>query len=299
MKTSSVDELRSILVKSGKFTQEQADSIKGKTKLTKEVMALEKNEDIEINNLFDNAEIEENIPKDNVEVEEKTNPIPEKFSQGWQKFVLSQFRAEELDEGYPKLPGLRRVAQQLIGRIISSLPTQITTIVDERNTTGRSNCIYEIVFEDAFGEKIKFGSAASSWAGNTDDEFSVFTEAIAESRAEARTLRKALNLNIVSKDELTSKNIKEVIQSLNTKEKERDGSWSEDGEISTSQKFMIPKTCDRLGIDLNKLLSKEMLATDINNLTKKEATTLIELLNKYQSSGKESIEIPVEIKKVS
>lgn len=297
MKNPSVDDLRAVLVRSGKYTQEQADAIKGKTKLTEAVLALENTEENQISSFFDDVEVESvvNTPK---QKESEQKVIPSKLAPEWQDYVLSQFVSSELEDGkYPNLVGLRRVSQILLGEIVDSLPTQLNTIVDERNKTGYSVCVYKVVFDNGFGIK-SFSAAASASANNTDDEYSVFPEAIAESRAEARAIRKALNLKIVSKDELTSKNIKEVISSLNTREIERSGAWLEDDGISTSQKLMIGKTADRLGIDLQKLLEKEKL-TSIDVLSKKEAANLIELLNKYQSSGKESIEIPVEIKKVS
>lgn len=298
MKNPSVDDLRAILIKSGKYTPEQAELIKGKSKLTDAVLALETSEDHDVSTMFQEVEVESDFTDNSPPGVVRPEPNPAKNSPEWQNFVLAQFRQEELDDKYPKLVGLRRVAQELVGEIISSMPIKLDTIVDDRNPCGRSSCIYEVVFDTLSGEKVKFGAAASSWSGNTDDEFQVYTEAIAESRAEARALRKALNLNTVSRDEMPSpdKNIKEIVRNLSAQQAERSGSWSEDDDISTSQKFMIQKTCDRLGIDLNKFLAQEKL-NDIDTIKKKDAASLIELLNKYQSTSKDSIVIPVEIKR--
>jgi hypothetical protein len=300
MTQPSVNELRRILVESGKYTQEQADAIKGKSKLSELVLELGVDNDVPaIAAIFDSLEPEVKCEASDSAVEEtQEENKPTRLDEGWQDYVLSQFKPEELDNGYPKIVGLRRVAQRLIGPIISSLPTQLNTIVDERNPSGRTNCIYEIIFDAFHGNTIKYGAAASSWIGNTDDDFAAFTEAIAEVRAESRALRKALNLNIVSQEETTTKNVKEIVQALQTREVEKSGDWQEDDSISVSQELMIKKTTERLGVDLGKLLTKENLG-ELNELTKKQAIRLIDLLNQYQNSSKESVAIPEEIKKVS
>jgi hypothetical protein len=306
MTQPSVNELRRILVESGKYTQEQADNIKGKSKLSELVLELGADNDVPaIAAIFDSLELETSkVVKEAVdkvfEDKQEENDIPTRLDAGWQDYVLAQFKPEELDNGYPKIIGLRRVAQKLIGPIISSLPTLLNTVVDERNPSGRTSCIYEITFapHDTIDFSIKYGAAASAWIGNTDDDFAAFTEAIAEVRAESRALRKALNLNIVSQEETTTKNVKEIVQALQTREVEKSGDWQEDDSISVSQELMIKKTTERLGVDLGKLLTKENLG-ELNELTKKQAIRLIDLLNQYQNSSKESVAIPEEIKKAS
>lgn len=294
--THSVSDLRKILVDSGKYTQEQADNIKGKSKLSELVLGLN-DEEGQITKMFEEAEVESEVTDLDVKQVEK---VPSKLSPAWQEYVLKQFEPNELEDGkYPLLVGLRRVAEKLLGTIVSSYPREVKTSVDDRNPTGYTTCVYEVQFQDRFDDTLvyRFGGAASAHRNNTDDEYSVFPEAIAEARAEARTLRKALNLRVVSKDEITSKNIKDVISNLESKESERNGQWDEDAEISTSQKMVIDKTASRLGIDISKLLVQESLNPDINEISKKDAAKVIDLLNKYQSSSKESIVIPVEIKR--
>lgn len=303
MKGQSVDELRQILVNSGKFTQEQADSIKGKSKLSQAVLALTGENEESVSVLFDDVEIESELTSgQNTDETLSRKMPPNRLSPEWQDYVLSQFVESELEENdsrtkYPTLVGLRRVAEKLLGEIVVSEPTKLETVIDDRNRTGYSVCVYRIAFDNGVDPKKVFGGAASASSNNTDDEYSVFPEAIAESRAEARALRKALNLKIVSKDELTSKDIKKVVAEINRKEVEKDGNWTEDDEISTIQKMTIEKTCARMNIDPVKLLSQESLGNDVNLLTKKQGANLIELLNKYSSNSKESVVIPQEIKK--
>lgn len=293
MTQRSVTELRQILVNSGKYTKDEAENIKGKSKLSELVLNLE--DDVDVASVFANVEVETETQTQ--VVQETKSDVPHRLSPDWQSYVLSQFNSDELEDGkYPLLPGLRRVAEKLLGKIVYSMPEEVNTRIDDRNPTGYTTCTYKIVFENGFGQ-LMFGSAASSHRGNTDDDYAVYPEAIAETRAEARTLRKALNLKVVSKDELTSKNIREVISNLENKEAERNGTWSGDDLISTPQKLMIEKMSERLNIDVTKLLEKENLNTNLSEIKKEVATKVIELLNKYQSNAKDSIVIPEEIKK--
>lgn len=294
MTQPSVNELRKILVNSGKFTKEEVETIKGKSKLSELVLALEGVDEIDVTRIFDEVKVEAETSSEAGEKVEDDN-TPTSQSPDWQDYVLAQFTEKELDGGYPNLVGLRRVARKLVGPIVSSVPKTLTTIVDERNPSGRTTCVYEIVFS-GYGEEIRYGSAASASALNTDDEYAAFPEAIAESRAESRTLRKALNLKIVSKDELTDKKTGELVKALAIKETERSGNWSEEDPISVPQEIMVNKLTERLGIDLGKFLKKENLG-ELSMLKKSEATRLIDLLNKYTSNNKESIVIPNEIKK--
>jgi hypothetical protein len=291
---TSVSDLRKILVESGKYTDEQANEIKGKAKLVEAVMALESREDSEVNfkEVFAQAEV---VPDVVAQVNERVKgSIPDITSYDWHDYVMSHFHADELQDGkYPKVDGLRRVAEILIGRIIISGPKDVFGTLTPDNT-GRATVVYQVVFDTLGGQKV-FSSVAGSYLGNTDDEYAVFPEAIAEVRAEARALRRALRLRAVSAEELTSKDTKQIVKAQT--ERISDGEWELNDNISSTQITFLTKTCEKLGIDLNKFIcsGKETYA-DIKSIPKGVAVDMIKRLNEYQSSTNQSIVIPEEIK---
>ncbi len=80
--------------------------------------------------------------KDVIEGDEIKPTDPE-----WNDYVLSHFQENEMFDGRPLCAGLRRVAEQLLGRVVSSRPTQIfaPTSGDE---IGRATVVWEIIFQD-------------------------------------------------------------------------------------------------------------------------------------------------------
>lgn len=211
--------------------------------------------------------------------------IPNPLDPEWHTYVMTQFAPEEMvpdakGNKNPSIAGLRRVAQRLIGEIISSKPVKVQSIL-EGNTPGKAIVEYEIVFDTGGREKV-FASVASSWFGNTDDEYAVFPEAMAETRAEGRTLRKALGIRTVCADEITSKNTTEIIEQF----KNKIFSSGEGGLITDTQIKMITTLCDRLQISKTKFIndgSKQY--DDITDIPYATAINMIKRLNKYQGSA--------------
>jgi len=155
--------------------------------------------------LFEGIELQtpENVDttvKDRFMTEQNDSMI-DPTSPEWNDHVLSYFEKSELYEGRPLTAGLRRVAELLLGRIVSSRPTQVFAPVSG-NEIGRATVVWELVFADGS----LFSDVADCWEGNTDDAFCVFNTATAATRAEGRALRKALRLKTVSAEEMTKKN---------------------------------------------------------------------------------------------
>ena len=70
---------------------------------------------------------------------------PSVTSPEWNDYVLSLFEENELYDGRPLCAGLRRVAELLLGEIVSSKPTQIFPPL-KGDEIGRATVIWEIVF---------------------------------------------------------------------------------------------------------------------------------------------------------
>jgi len=130
-------------------------------------------------------------------------------SSEWQDYIMAQFREDELVDGCPKCNGMRRIAQLVLGDIISSKPVQVFVVGHEPRTV---TVAYEIVFDWKlntvvdYGNIMNMGGDTRVFGGLADctEEKTVYGRhpaATAESKAEARALRKALALNVVTAEE--------------------------------------------------------------------------------------------------
>jgi hypothetical protein len=160
----------------------------------------------------------------------------------WDAYVMSLFDSSELSDGFPKTVGLRRVAELLLGDIISSKPVQV--FPTDGNGPGRATVVYEVSFlwklertEDK--QQIRtYADVADVWMGNSDSLFLGFAVASASTRAEGRALKKALKLKKCSAEELTSTDVAKVV-ALECEEK-----------ISPDQIHLIDAKCKKLDISV-------------------------------------------------
>lgn len=243
----------------------------------------------EEDNLFAGAEIE-----DKTEVSLENDTIPHHLDAKWSDYVLSLFAPDELVDvngAKPLVSGLRRVAEILIGEIVSSGPTQVFPPAEGRGP-GRATVVFEVIFENGK----RYAEVADCWEGNTDDAFVVFNTATASTRAEARCLRKALKLKTVSAEEITSKNTtKTALEASRAKStEESDGEFANEAPRSAKQDSFINTLCDRAGIDRGKYLKYVFGVEDDNKLSKKIASDAITQLNSYIQKKDET---PIEITK--
>ncbi len=197
----------------------------------------------------------------------------------WNDYVLEHFEKTEMFDGRPLCHGLRRVAELLLGKIVSSRPTQIfaPTSGDE---IGRATVVWEVVFQDGS----VFSDVADAWEGNTDDAFQVFVTATASTRAEGRALRKALRIKTVAAEEMTSKDTAKIAKSI-SKKKGLDVTTSEydsSGTITDPQARFIDSKSKQLNIDAKKVLKEVFNVKIVSKATKKQASDVIEKLNEYQ-----------------
>lgn len=142
----------------------------------------------------------------------KTEEIPQKSTPfmtdpEWNDYVLDQLRPDEKDpQGNPNIDGLRRLVETLLGPIIESIPglhfEGATQANGMRATVSHS---VKIRWGNVLGDFRTFGAVADVYSGNTDEEYARFAAATADTRAEARALRKALRLKkVVASEEITT-----------------------------------------------------------------------------------------------
>lgn len=317
-----IDDIKRSLVEHGVHTIEELSEmdVKGKSQWVdyhKQVMS-DIQEDVTGDSpeqfVFESEELDENMADKTAMTQPAvTEPAtPRYYDPEWQDYVLAQFdpktemiKDRKSGKEYPTVNGLRRVVELLLGEILEAGPTRLETTMDP-NIPGKAVVEYSIAIQwkldagpyiDLIEDKphlpIKiFRGVASSWHGNTDDMFAVFPEAIAETRAEGRALRRALRLGVVCADELTSKDTAEIVRQRT--EKSTDGEWDEDALITDNQISSIKLLCKRLKINVQRFInsgSKEY--DDIVEISRKAAAGMIKRLNQYQSNS--NVEIPIDL----
>lgn len=229
--------------------------------------------------LFEGVELE---TPHNVDTRVKDRIVtegPDPTSPDWNDYVLGLFDESELYDGRPLCHGLRRVAELLMGRIVSSKPTQVfaPTGGDE---IGRATVVWEIIFEDGS----LFSDVADCWEGNTDDAFCVFNTATAATRAEGRALRKALRIKTVAAEEMTNKNTASIVRSISqTKAMETtEGEYNDSERMTDKQENFLDVKCGQVNVNVEKMF-KEVFGLNVKRkITKGQASDAIKKVNLYQ-----------------
>jgi len=301
-----VEDVKQLIIEEGLMSENDLNDldVKGKSQWVDLHKTLS-NGGYEETDTEDDESIVFEIPIENhVTVNESERNMPLYSDPEWHDYVMSQFKSEELvDNKYPNVNGLRRVVELLLGEIVSCGPIDTKTTMDG-NVPGKAVITYEINIAWKLGNIIDVGTdelpmktfraIGSSWHGNTDDTYAVFPEAIAETRAEGRALRRALRLGVVCSDELTKKNTAEVVRQ--SVEKVTEGNWEGESSITDNQITNIRLLCQRMGIDVVKFInSGSRQYADILQIPRQTAANMIKRLNAYQSTGSDSIPIPANI----
>ena len=71
-------------------------------------------------------DVEEEVKQE----EEQVDTTPIYGSQEWHDYIMSKFEKRELIDGNPTCAGLRRVAEDVLGSIIVSRPSQVFPSTD-------------------------------------------------------------------------------------------------------------------------------------------------------------------------
>lgn len=198
-------------------------------------------------------------------------PLPS--DPGWSEYVLSKLTPEEFKDGHPVVDGLRRIALELCGEIISSISEVVSAPKEnERSAT----VVHTITFENGF----IYSGVSDASKYNTDTPYDRHLSSTAETRAEGRALRRALKLrHVVTAEELT-----------NAKKEEEKEENINDIQISA-----IDALCNKTrGLDINVTkLIEHVTNKQLNKLVSSDALKILKQLSEYQR-GSDSI--PLEIK---
>ncbi len=199
----------------------------------------------------------------------------------WDKYVMSHFQDNEKMDGRPLVAGLRRVTEVLIGKIVFSGPTQVWPPLDDKSI--RSTVIWTTTFEDGSS----FSDVADVWEGNTDDMFCAFSTATAATRAEARSLRKALRIRSVAAEEMTKKDTAAIIKNISKANglQSTEGEYEDQSRMTDAQSNFIDVKSKQLNVDVEKLFQNVFSISVKRKVTKSQASNAIKKLNEYQQKS--------------
>jgi len=205
-------------------------------------------------------------------------PVPS--DPGWTQYVMSLFIDDELEGQNPRLEGLRRVAEKLLGEVVEERCELISSPTMENGE--RACAKATIIFE---GGRI-FEALADACPGNCAKDFTIYPTAMADTRAKGRCYRAALRLKrIVSAEEICGSINEDVDTNKN---------------IQTGQITTIRLLSDRSNISIKKLLDDlEIFCTvkdgviDLKSLKYNEALIVLNRLN----SMRQEDHVPEKLKR--
>ena len=205
---------------------------------------------------------------------------PDYLSPEWEEFIMGEFSEDELQNGFPMVHGLRRLAEKYVGVILESGPTQVFPVQGDR--IGRATVVYSVTFERADNRVVTYADVADVWDGNVDPGFLAFAVAVASTRAEARALRKALKVKKCAAEELSP-----VVT------KASDVNVTSD-IISDNQIKFVDTLCKKLDINVVKFFNAgERTYRRAGEILKNTASKMIQSLNTLQNNTND---IPADIK---
>jgi len=202
---------------------------------------------------------------------------PERLSPEWNDYVLSLFSDDEKFNGRPKAHGLRRVAQLLCGRIVSSIPAQVFPPTEKFVAAAT---VWRVEFEN--GDV--FGDVADCNVYNTDEAFVAYALATSATRAEARALRKALNLSTAAAEEMTEKDTTAIVRAVEAS-KPSTGEIEDKDRMTDAQANLIRIKCKQIDVDPVKFFKDVMKVNPHGLITKKLCSASIDKLNGFQQNA--------------
>ena len=226
-------------------------------------------------------------------VETVERPLPETQKEdippamgaaGWTAYVLSLMRDEEKDpKGNPRVAGLRRVAQELLGDIVSSQSHVVAAPSLKNQTRATVEHTIEINWDrDGLAPHIRvFTGVADAGPDNMRAEFCPYPTAIASTRAKGRALRDALAIDIVAAEEIEDVPTPDALP-------------AQVGKISREEITFLERLAQRNNINLMAFINHGQGKWEqIEDVPGDVAKKMTELMNEYQ---RDQTKIPASIK---
>lgn len=218
-------------------------------------------------NLLNDSDFSVVDDQDIVDLEnEQESKIPSKYDPEWPDYVLSLLTDDEKVNGNPKADGLVRVAGLLYGEGFCDLKVHYAT-----PSAAAVTYLYQV------GNANYIGSAECS-SDNTDEPYSKYPLATAETRAIGRAMKRVLKLtNVLTAEESSKKAELTAIPD--------DGIDRTEGSITDTQIKFIDRVCKSFNINVEKavkyILGDDTLST-IKSLSHKSALHINSILDQWK-----------------
>lgn len=188
-----------------------------------------------------------------------------------EQLTEDEIKRTETGEVFVPLKALRRLAS--LAGVIASYPLHVDVLsFPNKNGQGIQLLAY-VTYQVCFKDESVFGATADATFYNLSKEMSPYLVACAESRAEARALRKALNLNVIANEEVEQN--ADVSQVLN--------------EITQAQQMLIKKKAAEKGmsiIDVIRAVVTRPNIMSLEELTYNEGEDACRMLNQRSKNTK-------------
>jgi len=253
-------EIRQYLIQNG-YSEEELQG--KKVEELREIMETFEREKLASQSLLDGVVEEDELDPEtakapvlvDAEDEEQEDPTPS--DPGWTQFVLGHFMDDEVDGENPRVEGLRRVSEGLIGPIVSE---DCELVQAPSHENGMIACAKATItfFNETLGREVSYSALADANNGNIfqkgDTDFTVYLTAMADTRAKGRAFRNALKLRRVVAAEEVGHGIGMIAQDTS--------SISSGAQIACA--VMLS---ERMGVNLNELVESLELKHDKKNGT--------------------------------
>lgn len=208
--------------------------------------------------------------------------IPNTTDLEWTDYVLSLLSDDEKINGNPTTDGLRRIFEIALNCKVVASTSNVVQSPDPNNekraTVVHTLCYYlnGLTPETSHLNMITVDGAADVYWGNCDKVYRNHPVAVAETRAEGRSLRRALKLRKVVAAEELAKDIEDNPDNNSV------------SKISNNQINFIDVMAQRLNINVVKLFKNNQLPIDnVYSMSHDDAVNIIRLLSKYQQNTSE------------
>jgi len=183
----------------------------------------------------------------------------------WTDYVLAHLKPNEFQKGFPTVHGIRRLVGKFIGDIIRSESevVQSPSPDNEYNAT-IVHTVYIVRHSDK--ETIVVNGASDLSKAVAKPPFDKFIVASADSRAEGKCLRRVLQINTVSAEEVSGE----------------DQSASSDESITPTQISLLETIAKRNNINLEKFVKSNFDVQTIDIITREQGSVLCSKISEYQ-----------------
>jgi hypothetical protein len=158
---------------------------------------------------------------------------------GWTAYALSKLTPQEMVNGKPRVPGLRRLVALLVGDIVGNTTEQVQAPCPANGYIATVQARLVILWSKGVPENgafaREFTALADVYAGNTDPAFARFASQTAETRAEGRAIKKALMLQVTTAEEMTDVSVDQA---------------DLDGKVTATQVNFIDLKCQQNDINV-------------------------------------------------